>query len=139
MKVFAPQDGTEKVPRLTQDAPKTVLEGYLFDVQNCDRFWFVLGSILNASLEAFWVLLATSLGPIWGAKTDLSLKTLLGGLLGASWGRLGSLPGASWGRLGVSRGPLGGLLGALWSLLGASEGLFKRKPSKAKLSQATVG
>ena len=55
MKVFAPQDGTEKVPRSTQDAPKTVLKRYFFDVQNYDRFWSVLGSILGAFGEAFWL------------------------------------------------------------------------------------
>ena len=59
----------------------------------------------------------------------------LGGVLGAFWEPLGSLLGL----LGGLLEPLGGLLGALWSFLGASEGLFQRKPSKAKLSQATVG
>ena len=68
--------------------------------------------------------------------------------LEASWGLLGGPQGnmaaksaleASWGLLGGLLEPLGGLLGALWSFLGASEGLFQRKPSKAKLSQATVG
>ena len=62
MKVFAPQDGTEKVPRSTQDAPKTVLKRYFFDVQNYDRFWSVLGSILGAFGEAFWL-------PKWDQKS----------------------------------------------------------------------
>ena len=45
--VFAPSDSAENDPRSTQDAPKTVLKSYVFDVQNYDRFWFVLGSILG--------------------------------------------------------------------------------------------
>ena len=55
MKVFASQDGTEKVPRSTQDSPKTVLKSYFFDVQNYDRFWCDLGSIWGAFWEAFWL------------------------------------------------------------------------------------
>ena len=53
--VFAPSDGAENDPRSTQDAPKTVLKSYVFDVQNYDRFWFVLGSILGAFGEALWL------------------------------------------------------------------------------------
>ena len=131
-----------KRPKIPQDAPKTVLESYLFDVQNFDRFWFVLGSILVAFGDAFWVLLGTSWGSIWSPKTELSCRRSWA----ASWGRLGGVLGASREPLGFSQGllggslePLGDLLGALWSLLGASEGLFQRKLSKAKLSQATVG
>ena len=54
-KVFAPSDGAKNAPRSTQDAPKTVLKSYFFDVQNCDQFWSVLGSILGAFGEAFWL------------------------------------------------------------------------------------
>ena len=53
--LFAPLDGAENAPRSTQDAPKTVLKSYFFDVQNYDRFWSVLGSILGAFWEAFWL------------------------------------------------------------------------------------
>ena len=54
-KVFAPLDGAENAPRSTQDAPKPVLKSYFFDVQNCDRFWCDLGSILGAFWEPFWL------------------------------------------------------------------------------------
>ena len=53
--VSAPLDDAENAPRSTQDAPKTVLKSYFFDVQNYDRFWSVLGSILGAFGEAFWL------------------------------------------------------------------------------------
>ena len=53
--VFAPSDGAENAPRSTQDAPKTVLKSYFFDVQNCDRFWCDLASILGAFWEPFWL------------------------------------------------------------------------------------
>ena len=53
--VFAPLDGAKNAPRSTQDAPKMVLKSYFFDVQNCDRFWSVLGSVLGAFSDAFWL------------------------------------------------------------------------------------
>ena len=77
-------------------------------------------------------------GAYWGAPGHL--LGLLGGILGASWGRLaalgrlrsvlrrscgrlGGVLGASWGHLGASwrrLGPSWGVLGASWRVLGAS-------------------
>ena len=88
--------------------------------------WGSLGSLLGPRC-----LLGCLAGPLLGlhlgSQNGFILKTLLGGLLEASEGRLGGLPGASWEPLGASWWPLRGLLGSLlgplmasWEPLGAS-------------------
>ena len=94
------------------------------------RFWVPLGVPFGSSWRPLWV----PFGVPKRAYLEDALGTPLGGVLEASWEPPGGLLGCFRGLLGASWG----LFGAFWSFLGASEGIFQRKPSRAKLSSATV-
>ena len=75
-----PQDEAKIGLRSPQDSSKTVLKSFIFDVEICLRFWFVLGSVL----VAFGVPFGSQVGTQIGQKIDLELQDRSWAILGRS-------------------------------------------------------
>ena len=45
-RIFEPQDGLQNAPRSAQDDSKSLLKSNFFALENCLKFWLVLGRIL---------------------------------------------------------------------------------------------